>query len=170
MTLCKIIHAVLRPPVAAPLTALGGMAIMAAVWIFQYGFGYAPCPLCLTQRLPWLAAIALGLGAWACWRPAPRLTRLLLAAAGLGLLGGAAVGAYHAGVEWRWWPGPSSCSGAAPLPADLEALKQALLAARPVRCDEIPWSLFGLSMAGYNSLLSLCAGLYALAAAWKGKA
>ncbi len=169
MILCKIACRLARLPVAAPLTALGGLAVMATAWTFQYGFGYAPCPLCLTQRLPWLAAIALGLGAWACWRRAPGLARLLLAAAGLGLLAGAVTGAYHAGVEWRWWPGPSSCTGTAALPTDLDALKQALLAAQPVRCDEIPWSLFGLSMAGYNSLLSLAAGLYALASAYRGR-
>ena len=70
------------------------------------------------------------------------------------LAANAALAGYHVGVEQKWWEGPASCSAAVAAGTSFEDLKAQLLAAPIVRCDEVPWSLFGISMAGYNVLLS----------------
>ena len=146
--------------VAIPLATASAVAVLGAAYIFQHGFGYQPCQLCLYQRLPWWIAIALGCGAFMARNNLPGLSRMLLILLGLTVLTGAGVAGYHAGVEWKWWPGPSGCSGEISYNT-IEELKAALLATPPVRCDETPWSLFGRSMAGYNFLLSLAVGVYA---------
>ena len=66
----------------------------------------------------------------------------------------AGIGLFHAGVEYRWWAGPQACSGSIPTGLSAEELKKALFAARMVRCDETAWSMWGISMAGWNALLS----------------
>lgn len=141
-------------PLAA-LATLGHVALLGGAWAFQLA-GYAPCALCLWQRWPHIAAIGLGL--FASFQMAPRATSLL---AGLAALITAGIGAFHAGVEQGWWPGPSSCSGGAALGglsgADLLSTE---IADNIVMCDEIVWQL-GLTMAGWNAVLSL-----ALATLW----
>ncbi len=132
-----------------------GMAFVA-----QYGFGLAPCQLCLWQRWPYAAAIVFGLAALALprWRPA------LLALAGLSILASGGIAAFHVGVEQKWWQGLASCSGA-PTPNSIEALRAQLMAAPVVRCDEAAFRFLGLSMAGWNVLWSLALGIFALLAA-----
>jgi disulfide bond formation protein DsbB len=125
-------------------------------------FGHLPpCELCLHQREGyWIAlTVALvGVLASRVSRASPRAFALLL---GLVFLGEAALAAYHAGVEWRWWPGPASCTGGHGVvrPSDMLAL---LKGARitVVQCDQAAWRLLGLSMAGWNAL---AAGVLALA-------
>ena len=162
--------ATLRNPAAtaALVVALAGIAAIVGAWIFQYGFGYAPCPLCLEQRIPYYVAIPLGvIVAFAAARGAPRalvtggLVVLLLA-----MLIGLVLAVYHAGVEWKWWPGPQDCSG--PLnPLGSRGLMDQLQNISIVRCDEAAWRFLGLSLAGYNVLISLAlAGV----AAWGIKA
>ena len=146
---------------ALALATAGHAGLLGGAFLFQLA-GYAPCAMCLWQRWPHAAAIVLGAAALAGL--APRALALLgataaAAAAGLGL--------YHAGVEQRWWPGPSSCSGGG---GDLGAMSGADLlsldiADTVVMCDAIVWQL-GLTMAGWNALLSAgLAAVWLLAAA-----
>ena len=145
-------------PAAAALTIFViALATLLGAWYFQYVLGYPPCPLCLQQRIPYYVVIPLSLVlAIAARRPAPRW---LLAAGFLVILiatlAGAALGAYHAGVEWGFWPGPPDCTG--PL-ADLNtggSLLDQLNSVRVVRCDQAAWRFVGISLAGYNALISL---------------
>ena len=112
--------------------------------------------MCLWQRWPLFAAILLGLVALAL-RPARRPLVLLAAAA---VLASAGIGVFHAGVEQHWWQGPQACT--ATLTAGADMLKS-ILAAPVVRCDAIPFSFLGLSLAAWNALLS---GLVGLSALW----
>jgi disulfide bond formation protein DsbB len=132
-------------------------ATIAGAWYFQLVVGLAPCPLCLEQRIPHYIIVPLALVvAIAAWLRAPRaMVAAGFAALGLAALTGAALGAYHAGVEWHFWPGPADCTG--PL-SDLTAggsLLDTLKSVHVVRCDEAAWRFLGISLAGYNVLISL---------------
>ena len=153
----------LQNPRLLTLTVLAATAgVLGAALMFQFIGGLAPCPMCLWQRWPYVAGMALAALALLAWRA---LGRPLLALGVPTFLIGAALGAYHAGVEWRWWPGPTSCS--APIsPGDLstDELLAQIMATPIVRCDEIVWQFLGLSMAGWNAVISLgLAGLCILA-------
>jgi disulfide bond formation protein DsbB len=147
-----------EPEIAAAVAVfvLSAATILGA-WYFQYVLGYAPCPLCLEQRLPYHIVIPLSLlMAIAAFVRAPRaLIAVGFIAIIVAMLSGAVLGGYHAGVEWHWWPGPTDCSG--PL-TDLSAkgsLISQLQSIRVVRCDEAAWRFLGISLAGYNVLISL---------------
>lgn len=143
---------------AAPLlVALASAAILGSALASQYFGGLQPCELCIWQRWPYVATILLGLVAAALSGAA---RRVLLVLAGLVFLAGAAVAAFHVGVEQHWWQGLASCGGNLPRAQTVEELRAALLAQPVVRCDEIAWTFLGISMAGWNFLLSL--GLAAL--------
>jgi disulfide bond formation protein DsbB len=184
-------------PIAAAAAAIaaGGAAATLGAWFFQYGLGLAPCPLCLEQRTPHYVAIPLAvLVAVAAWRGAPRpVLTGGLAMLALLMLWSAYLGAYHAGVEWKWWAGPQDCAVA---PTGLGAggsllqqmqqtrvvpgvewkwwagpqecavapggglgtaggLLQQMQQTRVVPCDEAAWRFLGLSLAGWNFLISL---------------
>jgi disulfide bond formation protein DsbB len=151
-----------RPVLAASLVLAGSVAVILGAWGFEHIGGLAPCPLCYTQRYFYYAAIPL-LALLLVFARAPERSGLLrggLAVAGLILLAGAGVATYHAGVEWKWWAGPTTCSGGAGLSEgsvlpDLNNLNV-------VRCDEPAWTLFGMSLAGYNVLVSVPLALVAL--------
>ena len=152
---------------AALLVAAAGTGTILGALFFQYVVGLAPCPLCLEQRLFYYAAIPLALvTALAAWCEAPRwLIATGLAIVALIMLGGAALALYHAGVEWKWWQGPQDCSG--PLnPLGSRGLLDQLQDIRIVRCDEAPWRFLGLSLAGYNVLISLALALVAASGIW----
>lgn len=148
--------------VALGIGALALVLLVAAL-IFEYGFGYRPCELCMLQRYLHLAAAVIGLVGGAALTP-----RLLPAGAGmavallavllLGLSG--AVGVYQAGAEWHFWAGPAACTGHAFVYTG-GALD--LAANEGPRCDVAQWRLFGVSMAGYNALICLPA---AVVGAW----
>jgi disulfide bond formation protein DsbB len=143
----------IRDPRLVPVGLLAvSIVTLATVYASQYWGGLQPCPLCLYQRWPWWIAGGLALLAH---RPGLRRGTLMLA--GLTVWVGGGIAAYHAGIEQQWWAGPSSCSGAA-TPGSLDALRAQIFAAPIKSCDEIAWSLFGISMAGYNALLSLATG------------
>lgn len=156
-----------------PWVALFASAFMlAAAQAFEVIGQLPPCPLCLRQREVYWAAIAVaaaGLAAARFW-PAlfiPRATAALLAVA---FLAGAGVALYHAGVEYKVFPAPESCgAGLAPAaPQSADALWDALGDGRPrqlVSCSDAPWTLFGVSMAGYNGLISLVLAMVSLALA-----
>jgi disulfide bond formation protein DsbB len=148
----------INPPAAAALAvAAGGAAAILGAWFFQLGLGLKPCPLCLEQRIPYYVAVPLALAvAVAALRGAPRTVVMAgLAALALAMLIGAGLGAYHAGIEWKWWVGPRDCSGSLDSLGDVRDLVQDLNAMSPVRCDEAAWRFLGLSLAGWNVLISL---------------
>lgn len=137
------------------IVLLAAAAVLGAALASQYWGGLRPCVLCLYQRYPYAVVIVLmAVAAGLAGRGESRLTVALLAAAGLAFLIGSAIGAYHVGVEQHWWVGTAEC-GSTDSADTVEALKAKLLGRAPVRCDEATWSLFGISMAGYNVLASL---------------
>ncbi|BAT58017.1 disulfide bond formation protein B [Variibacter gotjawalensis] len=152
---------------ATLLIAAVGTVTIGGAWYFQYGLGLAPCPLCLQQRWPYYVAIPLAfvvaLGAKA---NAPRaMLRAGLVIIVLAMLVGAGLGLYHAGVEWKWWEGPTDCAGAGFSPGGAAGgLLKRMQETRVVRCDEAAWRdpLIGLSLAGYNVLISLALAIVAL--------
>jgi disulfide bond formation protein DsbB len=135
-------------------------ATIAAAWAFQIIGGYAPCPLCLEQRWPYYAAIPIAfLLLWVSDRESLLRIGLLLIA--LIMFAGAVLAVYHAGIEWRWWQGPQACSGGAGLTGNLPDLSNLSV----VRCDEAALRIFGLSLAGWNAVISFMLAGLALAAA-----
>jgi disulfide bond formation protein DsbB len=140
-------------------------AVLGGALLSQYWGGLAPCELCLLQRWPWAAAMGISLIAITVGgRSAPTWAALLLAvifAVGSGLA------LYHVGVEKHWFAGPSTCTGAATAADTVEALKARILGQMPVRCDEPAWSLWGISLAGWNLLASLVMASFCLAAFWR---
>jgi disulfide bond formation protein DsbB len=152
-----------RYSAAAFIIAVVATFIIAGAWFFQLVIGLIPCELCLAQRIPYYAGIPLAI-VLAFFARDPRrstlarLWLLLLA----GLFGyGAGVGVYHAGVEWGFWPGPTTCSGAR-LPSAGGDLLAAIKRTRVVSCDEVQWRFLGLSMAGYNVLIAGALAAFAL--------
>lgn len=135
------------------LAALGSGTLLGGAYYFQYVVGLAPCDMCLWQRWPHMVAIAAGLLALAAFAW-PRLGLALLLVAIGALLVTSAIGVFHVGVENHWWPGPQACSGTIPRGLSPEELKKYLFSARMVRCDEAAWTLWGISMAGWNAILS----------------
>lgn len=154
----------LRPRVAALLLALGSAALLGGAYAFQYWGGLAPCVLCLWQRKPHMAVIVLGvLAALAAGRRLPWTA--LMALAVLALWIGAGIGVFHAGVEQKWWQGTSECGALdAGTATSAEEMLRQIMEAPVVRCDEIAWQMWGLSMAGWNALASVLLGCFGLLA------
>lgn len=122
-------------------------ALLIGAYISQYVFGLYPCEMCWWQRWPHFAALGLALAA-AAFRPS---RRMLIGLAGTAILVSGLIGAFHAGVEYGWWEGFTSCSSAVDPNADpMEAIMNTPL----VRCDVAQWSLFNISLAGWNFLFS----------------
>jgi disulfide bond formation protein DsbB len=146
------------PALAAALaiTAIAA-ATLAGAWFFQLVLDIRPCPLCLEQRYTYYLAVPLGaLLAWAAARHAPRAVLIAgLAVLALAALANAYLGAYHAGVEWSFWPGPAECSGPVLDLGQAGSLFDNLDKVKVIRCDEVQWRFLGLSLAGYNALISL---------------
>jgi disulfide bond formation protein DsbB len=151
----------------ALVIALVGAVTIAGAWFFELVVKLNPCPLCLEQRWPYYIGIPLALVvAFAAWRGAPRALLIvgLLALAGL-MLWGVYLGVFHAGIEWKWWTGPQACSGAPQLGGPGDLLKR-LESINITRCDEAAWRFLGISLAGYNALISAALAAVALAGAW----
>jgi disulfide bond formation protein DsbB len=127
----------------------GSAALLLAALAFQYLGGLAPCPLCIWQR--WPHAIALALGLLLLARP----RRGLAVLAGLVVLAGAGIGLYHVGIEQHWWAGPTTCTAPDPGAVAPGELLDRILETPVVLCDQIAWSWLGISMAGWNAILSL---------------
>ena len=155
-------RAPLRP--AAVVLALA-LATIAGALAFQAA-GYAPCELCLKERLPFYAGIALAVVTLAlAWVGSPTLARVGLALLAPLFLFSAAFGLYHAGVEWKWWPGPTGCTGAMTRPASNADFLQQLQSVHVVRCDAVAIRILGLSLAGWNAIVSLVIAFVAAAGA-----
>ncbi|ACL60783.1 disulfide bond formation protein B [Methylobacterium nodulans] len=157
------------PRPAALVLLVAAAATVGGALVFQHGFGYVPCKLCLTERQPYY--LALPLAAAAALLPA-RFARWVLAGLALLFLASAGLGAYHAGAEWGFWPGPSDCGGGAgPAPSDVKDFLKSLDTIRVVSCTDAAWRFLGLSLAGWNALISLAlAGLAGAAAFRAGRA
>ena len=147
-----------NPPfAAAAVIAAVGVLTLATVYYYQYVQLLAPCPLCLEQRVAYYVCIPLAvlllLGAN---HGANRKVLLLgfLAIAAI-MLWNTGLSAYHAGVEWKWWQGPTDCSGPIDKLGSARDLLNQLQRISLVRCDEAAWRLFGISMAGYDVFISL---------------
>lgn len=146
----------------AAFAAGAGIAVIAAAtlagaWFFQLVLDIRPCPLCLEQRYAYYLAVPLAaLVALGASRGVSR--RLLIAGLVillLALLANAGLGAYHAGVEWGFWQGPTDCSGPIVDLGNTGNLLDGLNKVKVIRCDEVQWRFLGLSLAGYNVLISL---------------
>ena len=148
------------------LIALAILAIAAAsitgAFIFE-ALGYAPCELCLKERIPYYAAIPIaGIAVvFAAWGP-KTLMRAAFVVLALIFAASAVLGAYHAGVEWGFWVGPRECTGALDRAASVSDFLKQLETVKVVRCDSAALRILGLSLAGWNAVIS--AGLAALAA------
>ena len=140
---------------AVPALLLGG------AYLSQYGFGLYPCEMCWWQRWPHFAAVGLALLAFIF--PPPRLWTSLAAIA---ILVSGAIGLFHAGVEYDWWEGITSCT--AVVSGGTGNALEDIMNAPMIRCDEAPWSLFGVSLAGYNFLVSTFFGIVILGLLRKG--
>ena len=149
---------------AALAITLVALATLAGAWFFQLVLDIRPCPLCLEQRYAYYLALPLGaLTAALAARHAPR--QLLMAAFVILLiaaLGNAYLGGYHAGVEWKFWQGPTDCTGPILDLGSAGNLLQRLDTVKVIRCDEVQWRFLGLSLAGYNVLISLLMAVIAL--------
>ena len=131
-------------------------ATIAGAWIFEYA-GFAPCALCLKQRWAYYAAIPLSLLLLAAPPSAMRMGLMVLAILWLASM---VFGIYHSGVEWKWWQGPSTCGEGGGLTGELPDLTKPV-----VLCTEAAIRIFGLSLAGWNAVISLALAILALRAA-----
>jgi disulfide bond formation protein DsbB len=139
-----------KTAVLLTIATLGSVAMLLGAYGFQHIGGFLPCRMCIWQRWPHGSAIAIGLTIAATGERS-----LAWLGAGAAATTGA-IGVFHAGVEWGFWPGPSSCSGDGP---GLSAMNGTDLLSTDgpntlVMCDEIVWQLLGLSMAGWNAVIS----------------
>ena len=148
----------------AQRTALAVPALLlAGAYVSQYVFGLYPCEMCWWQRWPHFAAVALALLSFVA---PPK--RLWIALAAGGILTSGLIGLFHAGVEYGWWQGITSCA-AIPQTNEGQSALDAIMESPLVRCDEPAWTLFGISLAGFNFLISTAAGIAILVLQRRGK-
>jgi disulfide bond formation protein DsbB len=141
---------------AALVILTAAITALSAVMIAQYGFGLLPCPLCIYQRVPYGVVALLALLMQQPRLGGGRIGAALLALCAATFAVGGGIALYHVGVEQHWWAGPATCSGGIGAAASIEDLISQL--SKPIKipaCDQIAWSLFGVSMAGYNLLASV---------------
>ncbi|MGB7408431.1 MAG: disulfide bond formation protein B [Pontixanthobacter sp.] len=135
--------------------------LLAGAYIGELAFGLYPCEMCWWQRWPHFAALALGLISGVVAFP-----RLVIGLAALSILVSGLIGGFHAGVEYGWWEGITGCATAI---AEGESALNAILNAPLVRCDQAPWSLLGVSLAGWNFLVSCGSAIAIVALLGKGR-
>lgn len=144
------------------LILLAAAAVAGATLVSQYWGGLAPCELCLYERWPYYGAVGLALLALAFpvfgAQALALLTLVFIASAGLGF--------YHVGVEQHWFQGPTACTSSGHVPQTLEELKAMIARTQAVMCDQVQWSLWGVSLAGWNFVASMLIASFALFA-WK---
>lgn len=126
-------------------------ALLGGAYISELGFGLFPCEMCWWQRYPHFTALAFAIIGFVA---PPK--RLWVGLAALSVIISGLIGGFHAGVEYGWWEGITGCAVVTDTSGDaIEAIMNAPL----VRCDEAPWSLFGISLAGWNFIVSVAGGL-----------
>jgi len=127
-------------------------ALLAGAWSFQLFGGLVPCEMCHWQRWPHYAALPLALLAFV---PGLQGKRLFVALAALAIAASGVIGVLHAGVEYHWWPGFTACTSVISHGGSAQDVLAAIMHAPIVRCDAPQWTLFGVSLAGFNAILSL---------------
>lgn len=142
---------------AAVFVAVIGALTICGFFFFEYVLHYPPCPLCLDQRVAYYVAVPLAVllalgGSYGASRKVLMLGFLAIA---LVMLWNTGLSAFHAGVEWKFWPGPIDCSGPVNNIGSTANLLQSLQSIHIVRCDEAAWRFLGISLAGYDVLVSL---------------
>ena len=142
---------------AALFLALAMAATVGTALGFQYLGGYIPCKLCLEERIPYYAGVPLmvlaALSAALRWPPV--ITRGLLAIGGVLMVWSLYMGVYHAGVEWKWWAGPTDCGAVAAPTGNGKGILDSLNTFIPPSCDEAAGRFLGISFAGWNAVASL---------------
>ena len=163
-------------PVAAAAVAIAalGVATIGGFLFFQFALGYPPCPLCFEQRIAFYIAVPLAVMVLLGLTVGASRKVLLLALLGIAaaMVWNAGLGVYHSGIEWKWWAGPQDCSGPVTNFGPAGSLLDRIQNARIVRCDEAAWRFLGLSLAGYNVLISsalAAVALWGAVAAWKSR-
>jgi disulfide bond formation protein DsbB len=144
-----------KPPrlvmTASAVVFLIATATITAALAFEHFGGYAPCPLCLEERYAYYFAVpASALAFVLAQGEGTRVARILLLLIALAFVANAIAGVYHSGIEWKWWPGPSTCSGG----FELEWGEGGIVDTPIIRCDEAAWRFLGLSFAGWNAVVS----------------
>ena len=153
-----------------PLHAALGVLILAfatiaGAWVFEWA-GYLPCELCLMQRWAYYAGVPLAAVVSVIAMRGPRwLARAGLALLGLVFIGSMIFGVYHAGVEWGFWPGPTGCTGALAKADSMQDFMKQLETTKVVRCDAVAIRILGLSLAGWNAVISAAMAMLALVGA-----
>ena len=132
------------------LAGLGSLGLLIGAFLFQYVGELPPCKMCYWQRYPHAAAVSI-----AALILLTRIRGFAILGFSLTLLT-AGIGGFHAGVEQSWWDGPQTCTSTAIENLSIEELLTQIMSAPMARCDEISWQMFGISMAGWNMVLSLC--------------
>ena len=148
------------------------IVLLIAVHAFERFGGYPPCELCLHQREAWWAAATVSTLGLLATRLSPSTAWMACGLLALICAVGTVLAAYHAGVEWKWWPGPAACTGHsthAVTGADVAAALTGATKVHLVRCDDAAVRWFGVSMAGWNALISLAAALGSALAATRGR-
>jgi disulfide bond formation protein DsbB len=145
------------PRRAALAVLVVAAATIAGALFFEHVLGYLPCPLCLDQRIPYYVGMPVaGATALAAYlRTGGRLAAIGFVLLALIFLVSAGLGIYHAGVEWHFWPGPESCAAAGSPSGSMDDFLKRLNQVRVVSCTDAAWRLFGISLAGWNALISL---------------
>jgi disulfide bond formation protein DsbB len=157
------------PLAAAAIVAVVGTLTICGFFFFQYVLGYPPCPLCLDQRNAYYVSVPLAALLWlgANHGASSKVMTAGFVVIALAMLWNTGLSAYHAGVEWKFWLGPTDCSGPINSFGSASDMLKQLQDIRIVRCDEASWRFLGISLAGYDVLVSL---FLATTAAWGAKA
>ena len=137
---------------------LASVAVLGTALLSQYWGGLQPCELCLLQRWPWWLAIAFAAAAWLAGdRLPPGVPAIML---GIVFVASAGIAFYHVGVEQHWFAGPAACTAGSGNAATVDELRAQLLGKQAVLCDRPQWTLFGVSLAGWNFAASLVMAVF----------
>lgn len=154
---------------SAAVVVFVSFVTLVIVLISQYVFGLRPCELCIYQRIPYVFIIAFGLIAYGAAKQDKKISKIFMGLVGVTFLIGMGIAIFHVGVEQAWWPGLEQCgANVNDIAMTLEELRLEVLKAPVTRCNEIAWSLFGISMAGYNAILSFLMALFSFTAMRSG--
>jgi disulfide bond formation protein DsbB len=155
MMMVRVISLLSQPRILALFLTAASAGALAFAYIAQYVFNLQPCILCLYQRVPYFVALTLAALAFFMTVALPRQAFYLLLFCGVSFATGAAIAGFHTGVEYKWWAGMDACGDATlPRNATAEEFRAYITQRAIVRCDVPAWTLLGISMTGYNLLLS----------------